>query len=85
MRIQVEINAEAEERLTAAAKARHVSAEDFAKSVLYQALEVPLQPSGKMTKDQLSAMLREIAEGSENLPQLPTSAFSRESFYAERS
>ena len=37
--------------------------------------------SGKiLTVEEFHKMLQEIAEGSENLPQVPTSAFSRESY-----
>lgn len=37
-----------------------------------------------MTIDEFHRMLAAVAEGSENLPDLPTESFSRESFYEDR-
>ncbi len=41
-------------------------------------------PDGRLSPEQVHQMLREIAENSQDLPKLPTSAFSRESFYEGR-
>ena len=52
--------------------------------LLQDVLGRPEAGSGKLTADDLNLMLRQMAEGSENLPPLPTSAFGRESFYEGR-
>jgi hypothetical protein len=81
MTIQVELDPETETRLAAAAQARGMALEKYAGDLLHEALAAPRAGSGKLTLDELHAMLRDIAEGSDKLPQLPTTAFSRESFY----
>ncbi len=84
MTIQVEVSPEIEARLLAVAQARGVAPEKYAEILLHDALASAAGGSGKLTLEQFRAMLREIAEGSENLPQLPTSAFSRQSLYEGR-
>ena len=84
MAIQVELSPETEARLAAAAQARGVAPEKYAGALLHEALASPDSGSGKLTLEELHTMLKEIAEGSENLPHLPTSAFTRESFYEGR-
>lgn len=83
MTIQVELSPETEARLAAAAQARGVAVEEYAGTLLREVLASPTTGTGKLTVDELHTMLKEIAEGSENLPQLPTSAFTRESFYED--
>ena len=56
----------------------------YAGILLHEVLGASQAGSGKLTLDELHTMLREIAEGSDKLPHLPTSAFSRESFYEDR-
>jgi len=41
-------------------------------------------PQGQMTIEEFHRMLAAMAEGSEELPDLPTESFSRESFYGDR-
>ena len=84
MTIQVELNAETEARLVAAARARGIALEKYVGILLHEVLGASQAGSGKLTLDELRTMLREIAEGSDKLPRLPTSAFSRESFYEDR-
>ena len=84
MAIQVELNAETEARLTAAAEARGIAPEKYAGTLLHEVLAVAPSGSGKLTAEDLHEMLREIADGAEKLPYLPTSAFTRESFYESR-
>ncbi|HEX4037755.1 MAG TPA: hypothetical protein VHX37_06830 [Acidobacteriaceae bacterium] len=84
MTIQVEVSPDIEARLIAAAQARGVAPAKYAEILLHDALASSAGGSGKLTLEQFHTMLREIAEGSEKLPQLPTSAFSRESFYEGR-
>jgi len=84
MTIQVELSPETEARLSAGAQARGVALEQYAGTLLHDALASSATGSGKLTVEEFHKMLREIAEGSEKLPQLPTSAFSRESFYEGR-
>jgi hypothetical protein len=84
MTIQVELNPEVEARLLAGAKERGISVEKYAETLLRDAVALPSQPTGKLSVEELHAMLDAIAEGSEKLPNLPTSAFTRESFYEDR-
>jgi hypothetical protein len=84
MTIQVEVSPETEALLAAAAQARGVALEQYAGTLLHDALASSAMGSGRLTVEEFHKMLREIAEGSERLPQLPTSAFSRESFYEGR-
>lgn len=83
MTIQVELSAEAEARLTAEAQAHGQPLNEYATSVL-QKMFAPTTPTGRLSHEELHIMLTELAEGSENLPKLPISAFSRESFYEDR-
>jgi hypothetical protein len=84
MTIQVELTPEAEARLAAAAQARGVALEQYAGTLLHEVLAAPPAGSGKLSVAELDAMLREMAEGSERLPHVPTSAFTRKSFYEGR-
>lgn len=84
MTIQVELSPETEARLAAAAQARGIAPEKYAEILLHDALGSSATGSGKLTVEQFHTMLQEIAEGSDNLPQLPTSAFSRQSLYEGR-
>lgn len=84
MTIQVELSAETVARLAAAAEARGIAPEKYASTLLHEVLALPSIGSGKFTVDELHKMLSEIAQGSEHLPHLPTSAFTRESFYEGR-
>lgn len=84
MTIQIELSHEAEIRLAAEAQAHGVALEKYAGNLLQQVLVSPAGVSGKLTVDELHTMLGQIAEGSENLPRLATSVFTRESFYEDR-
>ena len=84
MTIQVELNPETQARLVAGAQERGISIEEYAESLLKDAVALHPQHTGKLSVEELHAMLDAIAEGSEKLPSLPTSAFTRESFYEGR-
>jgi len=83
MTLQLELKPDVEANLKAQAASQGVALEHFALKVLEdQAASRPAK-SGKLTVEGFNEMLRELAEGSETLPKLPTSAFSRESIYDE--
>ena len=84
MTIQLELNPEFVERLSAEAKARGIGLEEYAESILREAIAARSGPLGTMSVAELHAMLNAIAEGSHRLPQVSTSAFTLESFYEER-
>ena len=84
MTIQVELSPEAEARLASEAEARGLAPKQYAGGLLKELLAVRHNPSARLTVKELHKMLAEIAEGSEELPRLPTSAFTRESFYEDR-
>jgi hypothetical protein len=84
MTILVEISSEAEANLVAQAVARGIALEQHASRLLEDAATPRPTGTGKLTCEGLHAMLKRIGEGAENRPKLPTSAFSRESFYEDR-
>ncbi len=84
MTIQVELSSEVEARLVAEARAQGIPPEKVAERLLQEALAARSIPQGNLTVEELHAMLNAIAEGSEKLPRVPTSAFTRESFYEDR-
>jgi hypothetical protein len=81
MPILVELSPEKQARLTAEAMLRGIAPEQYAGKLLDDAL-TPVS-TGKLTREEFHTMLRELAEDSETLPKLPTSAFSRESIYQD--
>lgn len=84
MTIKIDLNPETAARLTAGAKARGVPVEKYAESLLRDAIGLHSVANGQLSVEELHAMLDAIAEGSENLPKVPTTAFSRVSFYEGR-
>ena len=84
MTIQVEISPEVEARLVAEARAQGIPPEKVAERLLQEALATRSIPQGNLTVEELHVMLNAIAEGSDKLPRVPTSAFTRESFYEDR-
>lgn len=84
MTIQVELGPEAEAELVSGAAVRGVSVEEYAQELLRNALRPPSPRRGHLSREEAREMIRAIGEGSEKLPMLPTSAFSRESFYEDR-
>jgi hypothetical protein len=84
MTIQIELNPEIMERLAAEAEAQGIALEEYAERLLREAIATRAEPQGQLSVEELHAMLNAIAEGSEKLPKVPTSAFTRESFYEDR-
>jgi hypothetical protein len=83
MTILVEVSPEAEASLKAEAALRGLDLQKYAAKVLEDAAASRSSGASKLTREEFQAMLRELAEGSEALPKLPTSAFSRESIYQD--
>jgi hypothetical protein len=84
MTIRVELSPEMEARLVEGARERGISVEKYAEVLLKDAVAPRGEPTGQVSVEELHVMLRAIAEGSDRLPKVPTSAFSRESFYEGR-
>jgi hypothetical protein len=84
MTILLELDPETEAGLKAQAALQGIELEQYALKVLEEAAASRPNGVGKLTTESLHAMLDRIGEGWENRPQLPTSSFSRESFYEER-
>lgn len=84
MTIKVELNPETEARLIAQARSQGVPLEQLAERLLQEALSASGLPTGALTVKEFRDMLRGMAEHSEELPNLPTESFSRESFYEDR-
>ena len=78
MTIQLEISPESAARLAAVARARGIAPEQYAATVLQDALASQSTPSGNLTLDGFHAMLDALRTGSERLPSLPTESFTRE-------
>jgi hypothetical protein len=84
MTMLVELDPDTEARLKAQAIRRGVAPEQYVGEFLRENLPTYATGTGRLTREGLRAMLKRIGEGSENRPKLPTSAFSRESFYEDR-
>jgi len=85
MTIQIELRAEIMERLAAGAQERGITLERYAESLLQEAITPRSESQGRLSVEELQAMLSAMAEGSDKLPKIPTSAFTRESFYQDQS
>jgi hypothetical protein len=83
MTLHVELAPEIESQLTSAAEMRGLAPAEYAQEILRQALSPRPQPTGKVTAEEMNALLRQMAEGWEKLPVLPEEAFSREGIYEE--
>jgi hypothetical protein len=81
MALFVDLDPEVEERLNNAAHLLGLTPGKLAGTIVKWRMEHPDAPPQPLTIEDLRAMLEEIAEGSENLPKYPTSAFSRENIY----
>jgi hypothetical protein len=84
MTIQIELNPEGAARLLAEAQAQGISLEKVAERLLNEALASRDVSSGTLTVPEFHDMLQSLRAGSENLPNLPTESFTRESFYEDR-
>jgi hypothetical protein len=84
MTIQIELNSEMESRLAGEASLRGISPEQYASEILMRSLLLAEATKTPLTVDELHKMLQELGEGWEGRPSLPTSAFTRESFYEDR-
>jgi hypothetical protein len=84
MTIQIELDPEIMERLAAEAEAQGVALKEYAERLLREAIAARSEPQGQLSVEELHTMLNAIAEGSDKLPTVPTSAFTRESFYEDR-
>jgi len=84
MNIRVNLSPESEDRLLAEARAQGLPLETVAERLLKEALAQRPAAQGAMSAEEFHQMLRAMAEGSEKLPELPTEAFSRQSYYEDR-
>jgi hypothetical protein len=84
MTIHVELNSEAAARLLAEAQAQGMPLEKLAERLLQEALASRAVLPGTLSVTEFHAMLQALRAGSENLPNLPTESFTRESFYEDR-
>jgi hypothetical protein len=84
MTIEVEVSPELEASLAAEAASHGMELKNYAAKLLEVHQARNAKSKKKLTRGDLHAMLREVGEGWENRPSLPTSAFTRESFYEDR-
>lgn len=81
MTIKLELRPEVEASLAARARARGIPLDACLQCVIEQiALE---QGAPRASLEEFQATLDALAEGAENLPPLPSAAFSRESIYRD--
>jgi hypothetical protein len=85
MTIEVEVTAEIEAKLAAEARTQGIPLAKVAERLLQEALAARSVLDGNLSVDEFHAMLKSLAAGSEQLPNLPTKSFTRESFYEGRS
>lgn len=84
MTIHVELNPEIEAQLAAEARAQGIPLEKVAERLLQEALASRSVLQGNLSADEFHAMLKSLAACSDELPNLPTESFTRESFYQDR-
>lgn len=84
MTIKVELDPELEARLIEEARSQGIPMAKAAERLLAQALAQRSGATGTLTVAEFRAMLGALAEGAENLPDLPTETFTRESFYRDQ-
>ncbi len=84
MTLQVKLDPETAAQLAAEARAQGLPLEKAAERLLQEALSSRTGPQGRLTVEEFHAMLDALAAGSEDLPNLPTASFTRESFYEDR-
>jgi hypothetical protein len=84
MTIQVELNSEAQAKLSAVAQAQGIPPEKVAERLLHEALASHSATQRILSIEEFRKMLDALAAGSERLPQLATETFTRESFYEDR-
>jgi plasmid stability protein len=84
MTIQLELDPETEARLKAQAVRHGIAPEQYAGEFLRENLPTYATGTGRLTREDLRAMTRELQEGSENRPILPPEATERASFYEDR-
>ena len=84
MTIHLELDAETEVRLRAQAERRGIAPEQYAGEFLRDNLPNYGVGTGRLTREELLQMTKELQEGSENRPVLPPEATERASFYEDR-
>jgi hypothetical protein len=78
------ISPDVESRLAAQARACGLGLDAYATQVLEQAALLVEPSAQERNVEQVEAFLNAMAEGSETLPAMATSGFTRESFYPDR-
>jgi hypothetical protein len=81
MSISINIKPEAQAELTRQAEAHGIQPEAYAGALLEDAVHVGA--AKRLTADQLSRTLQELAQFSDRIPLLPDEAFTRESLYRD--
>ena len=81
MTIKVDLNPEVEARLAARARAKGIPLDVYLRNVIEQIVEDEGTPRASL--EEFKATLDALAEGAEDLPALPSAAFSRESIYRD--
>lgn len=72
------------DELAAQARARGLSVEAYVQSLVEEAGRRSRSLGRPRTPEQIEAFFEAMAEGSQELPPLPTESFTRESFYQDR-
>jgi len=81
---RMQITVEIPDELAAKVQARGLTPESYVRGLIEDAersAPLPLPPANP--KIDMATFLREMAADSENMPQLPDEAFTRESFYQD--
>lgn len=84
MTITIELDPEMEARLMVEAQLQGIPLAKVAERLLAQALTQRPGAPGILSVGEFRSMLSALAEGAENLPDLPTETFTRESFYRDQ-
>jgi hypothetical protein len=82
--VQVELDSEAEARLTTQAVHRGVAPEQYAREFLRNNLPSYVAGTGKLLPGDVDKMSKVMSAGAENLPVLPPAVNNSESYYEDR-
>ncbi len=84
MTIHVELNPEMEIQLAAEAKVRGMAMEQYAQSLLQEAITSRVREPSRASQAEFRAFLDALASKAPNVPHLRSEKFSRETIYGER-
>ncbi len=81
--IQIDLQPDTEARLAGEAQACGVELHKYIEGILEQVIMTRTPPPRRRTREEMQAFFEGITANSDQIPQLPDEAFTRESFYQD--